>query len=151
MRKYSRRNGWMVLQESENVDGSVSLSWTAEDEPGRKVLEPVTESDASEHLRIPENEVGRAGWVIVVLGELVVRLARMVSRPANTSSRLLMDGREYEYDQAVDGRTSLGMWSVAFRFGGVEVRDPSVLASLCFFLRHESEFRASGLGTREKR
>jgi len=127
----------------------VSLSWTAEDEPGRRVLEPVTESDASEHLRLPENEARMAGWVIVVLGESAVRLARMVSRPANTSSRLLMDGREYEYDLP-DGRSSLGMWSVAFRFGGVEVRDPAVLASLCFFLRHEADFRASGLGTREK-
>lgn len=147
-------------------DGSISFSWTRDDDrlhaeasvSGTGLAEPVTESDVSQFL-LEEDASKWVGWDIVLLGERHdrrrvpdVRLARLVRRPFHTSKKLVMDGEEYDYETSGDGKPGeLCGWKVSFFQEGREVVNLDVKASLMFFLRHEEDFRASGLETRETR
>ena len=151
VRKFSRRNGWMELFAWASGDGSMSMSWV-DAASGAQVQEAVTESDASEFLRVPENEARWRGWEIVEVSGRT-RLARPCRRPAHTSRKLVMGGIEYEYSTGESFRRDLAEHTRAnteFKVGGEALMDSSEVLSLMFFLNHEDEFRACGHETREK-
>ena len=167
-RKYSRQHGWMEIRSYAPGDGSIDFSWIDEKNPLGNVLEePVTESDVSEWLRLKENAERFKGWEILVLGRCSryqvpydVRIAQLVERPFHTSKRLVMDEIEYEYvfhgKEPRDGEfrnyhsgntTFYGVTKSGRRAVG-KVVNMDVVSALCFFLNHESDFKANGFRTR---
>ena len=86
-------------------DGSIDLVWVSDQNRNGEVLdEPVTESDASEFLRLPENEERWKGWEVIQFPgpgkrpeSAQVRLFQPVTRPFHTSKQLRLNGEVYDY------------------------------------------------------
>ena len=134
MKKFSRRYGWMWLRTYASGDGSICFLWTDSDRHGIAVAEPVTESDVSEYLRLPEMAKRWKGWDILDLGTRDVRIARDVERPFHTSCRLGMGGQDYRYSEK-DGTYEF--------YTGVHddhVENIDVISSLTYFLKNEFAF-----------
>ena len=160
VRKYSRRYGWMWLRSYAPGDGSVDFVWTKEgDAKGAALDEPVTESDASEWLRIDENSRRWEGWEILQLAGpkgrpefAPVRLVERVSRPKHTSKKLLFRGDTYEYvwhgEHGGDGQTFTPQNTTFYDAEREAVRNADFILAMCFFLNHESEFEVDGFQTR---
>ena len=163
-RKISRRHGWMVLRSYAPGDGSIDFNWASErDQNGNSIDEPVTESDVSEWLRMPENSNHFGGWGIIIIGKSAsravprdVRLAPLVERPFGTNVRLFSLGVEYEYIYHGDLSDSVYYDSknTTFYFANERRKTSSVVsnagitAGLCFFLNHETDFELSGFKVR---
>lgn len=149
MRKASRRHGWMWLMTYAPGDGAISFVWTVNVDRNKSVNEPVTESDISEFLRIPENEERWKGWDILDMGkDFKYRLAKNVERPFHSSRKLVMDGKTYRYafDERMmssgnwfqhDGRTTVFFEGAR---GTKVVKNTEIILALCFFLNNEEAF-----------
>lgn len=160
--KKSRKHGPMVMSSYAPGDGSIDFNWMSEQDPNGRVLnEPVTESDVSEWLELPENKKVFDGWLILEMGNIKpqVRIAKRVVRPFHTSKVLEMDGERYEYiyhgPEDPPAMHSMGNTDIYLKRAGLRVERCKVSTgnalALLFFLNHESDFDKNGYETRRKR
>jgi len=146
-------------------DGSAHFVWVRDTERTGNVLdEPVTESDISEWLLIPENGKRFQDWDILRLvgtdghGYPDFRLCHVVCRPFHTSKKLILDAETYCYvvhDKSDDDHFNVSNTDFYDEEDGVrssvrKVVNLDIISALLFFLNHESEFEKNGIGTRRQ-
>ena len=170
MQKYSRRHGQMFLASYPPGDGSIDFNWVLEaDRNGAVVDEPVTESDVSEWMRIPENEEQFKGWEVIELGRNTgrrywprVRLVEVVERIGGGHNRLrykaarVLSASEFEYTYhgpvSEDGIDGFDFENTTFyAINGnkkLKVLTGVLVMALVFFLNHEKDFELNGFQTR---
>jgi len=158
--KSSRRHGKIFLASYAPGDGSIDFNWMSDsDRNGDTLNEPVTESDVSEWLELPENKENFKDWEVLELGTVrpQVRIAKIVSRPFHTSKKLQMDGQLYEYvytgpeDPPAMHATGNTMFFLMVGKRRKEQVDTSKVMPLMFFLNHESDFERNGFDPRQRR
>lgn len=144
--KYSRRNGTIVLHSYASGNGAISFVWVNTCS-GEASGQPVTESDISEYLEIPENAERWRDWVIVPVNDhLYPVLAKAIRRRGERRLEIPEGNGKgcsglYRYEHPAQEDPAPHNTTYRFKRDREwhELKNLSAIAAMNFFLSHEAE------------